>query len=99
MKYQMLSIRDTKADYYNQVITMKTIDEAVRALGELVTDQRSMIARHPEDYDLYHLGQFDDQTGELIPLSSPVHVMKAAHHPALKMGLKAVPTSGEAFPN
>ena len=84
MKHQLLSIRDSKADYYNQVITLKTVEEGVRAFGELVTDQRSMISKHPEDFDLYHLGEFDDQTGLIVTWDAPKHVMKAVHHPILK---------------
>lgn len=90
MKYQLLSIRDSKADYYNQVITLKTVDEGVRAFGELVADNRSMISKHPEDFDLYHIGEFDDQNGRIMSWDSPRHIMKASHHPILKKPLEAV---------
>ncbi len=36
-----------------------------------------MVAKYPEDYDLYYIGEYDDQTGKIESLQSPQHVVKA----------------------
>lgn len=87
---KVLSIRDTKAAFYNvPLMVTNTTEEAVRSFGELATDSRTSIARHPEDYDLYEIGEFDDQTGVIASYDAPIHVMKALHHPALQKAANA----------
>jgi len=36
-----------------------------------------MVAKYPEDYDLYYLGEYNDQNGLISPLDTPQHMLKA----------------------
>lgn len=77
MQLKMFAIRDSKAEFYNQPFFQKTHGEAERNFRALTKDDKSMIAKYPEDYDLYYLGEYDDQTGTMSPLVTPQHVLKA----------------------
>lgn len=73
----MYSIRDSKSEVFNTPWFAKTHGEAERNFLALTNDQQSMVAKYPEDFDLYHVGTYDDQTGKLYPLETPQHIVKA----------------------
>jgi len=77
MELKAFSIRDSKAEVFNTPFFQKTHGEAERSFRELVTDQKSMVSKYPEDYDLYYLGTYNDQNGLISPLDTPQHVIKA----------------------
>lgn len=79
MLLKVYSIRDTKAEVYNTPFMKKTHGEAERDFTSLVKDEKSMPNQYPEDFDLYHLGIFDDQTGKFEPLATPQHIIKAVN--------------------
>lgn len=78
MLLKAFSIRDSKGEVYLTPWFKKTHGEAERDFTELVRDEKTLISKYPEDYDLYFLGEYDDQKGTLIPLDTPQHVVKAA---------------------
>lgn len=61
------SVYDNKAELYGTPFFMKTNGEAVRAFKSLVNDKSTMPGQHPEDFQLLHLGKFDDVEGTLCP--------------------------------
>lgn len=77
MILKAFTIRDSKAEVFNTPFFQKTHGEAERAFRELVKDEKSMVSKYPDDYDLYHLGEYDDQTGKIIALDTPQHMIKA----------------------
>lgn len=79
MKWRVYSVRDGKAEFYFTPFTQKTHGEAERSFGDLAKNPKTSIGQHPEDFDLYYLGEFDDQTGKMELLNTPQHVIKAAH--------------------
>lgn len=74
----MFSIRDTKGEIFNPPYFAKTHGEAERQFKTLTNDSKSTINQYPEDFDLYYLGDYDDQTGKLKSLDTPQHLIKAA---------------------
>lgn len=79
MMLKAYSIRDAKAEIYNDPFYRKTHGEAERDFSQLVNDPKSKIHEFPEDYDLYFVGEWNDNTGSFIPLDTPQHVQKAMH--------------------
>lgn len=77
MKLQVVSVRDSKTETFNQPFFARTIGEAERSFSELTKDPKSFVSKYPEDYDLYKVGEYDDQTGLLTALDTPQHVSKA----------------------
>lgn len=77
MLLKSYSIRDAKAEVFNTPFFCKTHGEAERNFLQLTKDEKSMVHQYPDDYDLYHLGTYDDQTGVMKPLDTPQHMVKA----------------------
>jgi hypothetical protein len=77
MVLKVYSIRDSKGEVFNQPFFQKTHGEAERSFSRLVKDESSTLAAYPEDFDLYYLGEYDDQTGLIDSLDTPQHMIKA----------------------
>lgn len=77
MRQQIYAIRDTKGEMYNQPWFCLTHGEAERNFHQIVSDPNSKLSKYPEDFDLYHIGQFDVLTGKIDGLPAPSHVVKA----------------------
>lgn len=67
---KVFCIYDSKAKVFQLPFFMPTIGAAVRAFEDLVMDKSTMVNRHPDDFVLYEIGQYDDSNAETI-----------AHHP------------------
>lgn len=74
---KIFSIRDGKAECYYPPFFKKSMGEAERDFTELTRDEKSMVAKYPEDFDLYYLGDYNDLTGQIKPLDTPQHIVKA----------------------
>lgn len=77
MILKIYSIRDSKGEMYGPPFFQKTAGEAERSFRTLVNDEKSMTSKYPEDFDLYYLGDYDDQIGKITPLDTPSHLCKA----------------------
>lgn len=75
MIHMIVAIKDRAADAYLRPIFTKTVAEAIRIFQDEMNReaQDNLMFHHPDDFDLYTLGKFDDNTGELIP-SKPEQV-------------------------
>lgn len=71
------SIYDRKAVQYHPPFFASTDGAAVRSLSDLVNDTNTQVGRHPNDYVLFFIGDYDDQKGAMRPVSPLVHVMDA----------------------
>lgn len=74
MTYKVMAIRDLKVNIFNMPWFALSIGQAIRNFGDLVQDPQSAQNKHPEDYNLYQLGEFDDETGAFQNLVAPTHV-------------------------
>ena len=77
MELKIYSIRDSKAEIYNAPFFQKTHGEAERSFKTLANDQKSTVCQHPEDFDFWFLGVYNDQTGTIQSLETPQHIAKA----------------------
>ena len=77
MELKVYSIRDQKGGIFNQPFFCRSHGEAERNFTTLINDPKSMICKFREDFDLYHIGEYDDQTGRLTSLDTPLHILKA----------------------
>lgn len=79
-KLQIFSIYDKKAQAYILPHFFHQKGEAIRALEDAVNDMsnpNNQIARHPSDFVLMHLGDFDDRTGVVLGLNAPSAIEEA----------------------
>ncbi len=76
MLRQVYSIRDAKTEIFNAPFYKTNEGEAERDFRTVVNDSATSINRYPQDYDLYHLGSFNDIDGKFLALDTPCHVIK-----------------------
>lgn len=63
MKLNVYSVFDDKAKVYSKPFNMAHNGEALRLFADAVSDVKSSLNRHPSDYHLYRLAEFDDVSG------------------------------------
>lgn len=60
------SIHDNKANAYLPPFFLHNKNMAIRTFSDAVQDEGHAFNRHPDDYSLWEIGEFDDTTGEII---------------------------------
>lgn len=75
---QIFCVYDNKAKSYATPFPQKNEITAVRAFSMEVNraDAMNPIHQHPGDFDLYHIGNFDDNTGRIEAID-PAFVVNA----------------------
>lgn len=66
MLYNVYSIRDTKTGYMSPLVDVNHA-AAVRNFYHSVINADSILRTYSVDFELYHIGGFDSDSGELIP--------------------------------
>jgi hypothetical protein len=71
MKMKVFSVIDLKAQTYMPPFFMHNEKLAERAFGDAANNGEHMFCAHPEDYALYCLGEWDDETGKMENYDTP----------------------------
>lgn len=77
MKWVAVSVFDAKLGAFMRPYFAPTIGAAIRAFGDDVQHPESVVAKHPEDYQLYQVGAFMDDVGTFEMMSPPHQISKA----------------------
>lgn len=62
---QMMAIKDTATQAFMEPWFVRTVEEGQRAFTDAVNKPGTPIHAHPADYELFLLGEFDDNTGQV----------------------------------
>ena len=76
MLLRVYSIYDVKAAVYQGLTFDVNNAVAMRRFSDLANDPRSPIHSHPEDYILFNIAVFNDETGRIEPID-PVNLAVA----------------------
>lgn len=73
MKYTIIAIRDTVANIYSTPTFHQSKGSALRAFANEVNraDENNTIYKHPNDFEIYALGTFDDELASFEPYCYP----------------------------
>lgn len=65
MKLNLCSVKDRAADAYGRPMFVPSTGVAIRSFSDEVnrSDTENQLYNHPDDFDLYEFGIFDDNTG------------------------------------
>lgn len=77
-KLKVFSIFDQKAGAFLSPFYMTTRGQAMRAFGDLATNPEHEVFKHAEDYTLFELCEFDQESGKFT-VSEPQSVCLALH--------------------
>lgn len=70
MIHYIVSVRDRKVEVYMPPAFVAHIGQAQRGFADAVNGTKETdLAKHPEDFDLYHIGQYNDFTAEFEPVA------------------------------
>jgi hypothetical protein len=86
MKLVLCTVKDRAADAYGRPMFVPSVGVAIRSFSDEVNrqDPDNQLNNHPDDFDLYELGEFDDNTGlfdlheqpKLLSLGKQVKITK-----------------------
>jgi len=62
---RLFAIYDRKAEGHKPPFAVMTIGQAERAFNDACADDGTDLNRHPEDYQLWMVGSFDEFSGEV----------------------------------
>lgn len=71
MKMLLFTVFDSAAKLFLPPFEARTAEEAIRRFRTTVNSPESQINKYPEDYTLFEVGEFDQESGLLIPLATP----------------------------
>lgn len=74
---KIYSIFDEKAQVFNTPFTEHNENTAIRSFTNLCLDGTGMVSKYPEDFKLYHIGDFDVVKGIITALPVPEFVVSA----------------------
>lgn len=86
MKLQMMAVYDLKARAYLPPFFVPHVDVGLRHIGHAAQDPQHQLCKFAEDFEIFHLGEFDDSTGYTEVKPNPlsfgrVLVLKKLHSP------------------
>ena len=67
----MVAIKDRALNAFMRPFFAQTKGQAIRMFNDEVNNHESPMFKHPEDYDLYFLGTWNDDTGEYTNAGMP----------------------------
>lgn len=79
MIMKVFSVWDLKTEAYMQPFFSPMIGSGIRAFTDAAADPGSMLSKHPADFQLQHIGEFNDATGVLTSCN-PVALGSAADY-------------------
>lgn len=71
---KVYSIRDNKSEFYANPFYARSNGEAMRIFENACTASDSPLSAYPQDFALYELGTFNDETAKLTVLDTPNHL-------------------------
>jgi len=82
MIYKVFTIYDSKSETYLQPQYCKTKNECLRIFTDIVNsnDSQNQVAKHPEDYTLFEIGEYDDSIGSFSMLPASISLGNALEY-------------------
>lgn len=82
MKLKVYAVFDSKVGTYARPFFMQTRGEALRSWIDVISDKDTQFHRHPEDFCLFEVAEYDEDTGGFQNQVPPVSLGVALeYHP------------------
>lgn len=72
MKTKLFSVRDSKSEAYLPPLNFRSRGEAIRAFSASANDVNHNFNRYAEDFFMFEIGEFDDETGFISVHAQPI---------------------------
>lgn len=77
MKQVVMAVRDSAVGSYMRPFCAPSVPAAVRSFTDEVNRSGSEMGTHPEDYELYQVSEYDDESGTFGGFVQPVLIVRA----------------------
>lgn len=79
MKYVICAVRDSALDAYGVPMFLVSKGQAIRGFSDQVNnpEPNNNLNKHPEDYELFFLGTFDDAQCDFETVLKPESLIRA----------------------
>jgi hypothetical protein len=61
----IVSVHDKKADEFQGIFLVPSLAVAIRMFADTLADTETIMYKHPEDFCLYKVGEFNTETAEI----------------------------------
>ena len=98
MKLYVFSVYDKVSKMYVDLFTSQTKEAAQRSFNSAGCNRGTMLAKYPQDFSLYCLGEFDNGVGSLVGFLVPDLVQNTVECPTLppdEVSIMFPPLEGE----
>lgn len=65
MKTQIFTVFDSAAHRYLETFNAPSVEYAIREFRRAVNTEKHQFSQFPEDYTLFHVGEFDQEEGTI----------------------------------
>ena len=74
----IVSVKDSAAEAYGRPMYLQSLGVAIRSFTDEVNreDKDNQLFNHPDDFDLYELGVFDDSLGRYELRDNPTVIVR-----------------------
>lgn len=72
----MCAVKDRAMDAFMQPFAVPAVGLAVRGFRDEVCKAGTAMNGHPDDYDLYKVGEFDDGKGQMLTCEAPTLLIR-----------------------
>lgn len=77
---KVFSIYDSKAEAYMQPFFSQNKGTAIRSFADAAQQEEGQFAKHSADYTLFEVGEWDEDTGTMMPAKANINLGTALEH-------------------
>lgn len=75
---KIISVKDMKAKLFLQPTFQRSVHDATRSFEVIVNEPDNMISKFPDDFRLYQIGEFDQDSGVITETNPPLDLGAAS---------------------
>lgn len=79
MRHIICAVRDRQLDAFMRPFAAQSRGQAIRSFTDETNRPDSELNKHPEDYELYQLAEWDDDTGRFTMPEKPISIAIASN--------------------
>lgn len=80
MTAKIYAVKDLAIEAFGNPIFVRHQGQAIRGFQDECKNPESMMNRHPGDYELYYIGEYDDTTATITPATNIERVARASDY-------------------
>lgn len=80
MSQRIYAVKDLAINAFGNPIFVRAQGQAIRSFMDECKNTESMMAKHPADYEMYYIGEYDEETATITPATNIERVARATDY-------------------